>query len=258
MSSKGRAALDHKADPNGFFETQPEVTRAGMTIWNIQSGMRILQPGCGAGAIAKVLRREFGDGVEIIGVEIDKKRAKKAAAARVRITCGALRELPVYNDVVHQDFFEFQNPFEKKFDFAIENPSFSIWLPVAERCFEMADRTSLLIPWNAAASKMRALFWAQHPAYMRVLSKRPSFCISVKCMYSVAKNVARDGGNLCTFQELIPLSAKPKKKCPKCGEPTISTRSDSNEYSWTNWGPDITRNLWDPLETPEPHPDDKP
>lgn len=261
MSSKGRAAEGYVADPNGFFETPPQVTRAGMTFWGIQPGQRILQPGCGTGAIAKVLRREYGKDVTIVGVEIDKARAKKAAKAKVRREWTMPEEgeetLPVYDEVVHMDFFEYQGLAAGKFDWAIENPSFAIWLKVAERCFWLADRTSLLIPWNSASSKGRADWWSQHPAYLRVLSKRPSFAISVKCVYSNGKRAAKAGANLCTFQELIPLSQKPKKECPVCGEPTETTRSDSNEYCWATWSTDVTHNRWDPLETPPLNEDDQ-
>lgn len=256
MSSKGRGASDYKADPHGFFETQPQVTRAGMTFWGIQPGWRILQPGCGTGAIAKVLRREYGSSITIVGVEIDKARAKKAAKATV-FKQDWSEKLHVYDDVVHKDYFEYPGLASGKFDFAIENPDFSIWLPVAERCFEHAERTSLLIPWNSASSKGRAVWWPKHPAHLRVLSKRPSFAISVKCVNSNGKAADAAGVKLCTYQELIPLSGTPKRECPICGEGTYTTRSDSNEYCWATWATDITHNRWDPLETPAPHPDDQ-
>lgn len=261
MSSKGRAAADYKADPHGFFETQSTVTRAAMSFLDIKPGMRILQCGCGNGAIAKVLRREYGSAIEIVGVEIDKGRARKAQSAKVGRAAQDVSpdskqrdSLSVFDDVVHMDFLKYAP--EKRFDLCIENPSFSIWLPVAEQAFKLSDRTSLLIPWNSAASMERAPWWNQHPAYMRVLSKRPSFAISVKCVYTSADRAEADGVARCSFQELIGLSAKPKRKCPKCDGDTKTTRSDSNEYCWSLWAPDITRNMWDPLPTPELHPDD--
>jgi hypothetical protein len=263
MSSKGRAAADYKADPHGFFETQSTVTRAAMSFLDIKPGMRILQCGCGNGAIAKVLRTQYGMDIEIVGVEIDKGRAKKAdkATANKWVTDELLRDkravmgkMPVFNEVVHTDFLKYSP--DRRFDLCIENPSFSIWLPVAEQAFKVADRTTLLIPWNSAASMERAAWWQKNPAYMRVLSKRPSFAISVKCVYTNADAAERDGMARCTFQELIGLSSKPKSKCPKCGGATKTTRSDSNEYCWSYWAPEITFNRWDPLPTPELHPDD--
>lgn len=261
MSSRGRAAADYQADPHGFFETQSTVTRAAMSFLDIKPGMRILQCGCGNGAIAKVLRREHGSDIEIVGVEIDKGRARKARSAKVgRPVPGAATEsrqrdsLPVFNEVVHMDFLKYEP--DKRFDLSMENPSFSIWLPVAEQSFKVADRTALLIPWNSAASMERATWWESHPAYMRVLSKRPSFAISVKCIYTSADAAERDGVERCSFQELVGLSEKPKAKCPKCDGATKTTRSDSNEYCWAYWAPEITRNMWDPLKTPPLHPDD--
>lgn len=257
MSSKGRGASDYVPDPKGFYETQPQVTRAGMSFWNIQPGMSILQPGCGSGAIAKVLRREYGDNLEIIGVEIDKVRARKSSKARVqhRGQDGQLKSLSVYNEVVHMDFFDYDP--QRQFDFAIENPAFPIWLKVSEKCFTLAKRTSLLIPWNAAASKDRAPWWRAHPGYSRVLNPRPSFARSVKCAYTSAKRAKADGAAVCSFQEMVPLSDKHKTECPLCGAYTMSTTTDSNEYSWTLWAPEITKNCWDPLDTPPPNPDDQ-
>lgn len=250
MSSKGRGADGYKADPLGFFQTQPQVTRAALSYLGIKPGMRILEPGCGAGAIGKVLREEYGPAIEIVGVEIDKKRAKKAQAATVAWgKLGSQRQLPVFDDVLQADFL--QVSVARKFDLSLTNPSFAIWLPVAMQSFGLAPRTTLLVPWNSAASKKRATWWSDHPAYLRLLSRRPSFAISVKCEAANGKRARDLGVKLCDYQVLIALDAKPKKLCPKCGLKTTTTHSDSNEYCWANWGPDIEFNRWDPLETPE-------
>jgi predicted RNA methylase len=251
MSSKGRAAEDYKADPNGFFETQSQVTRAGATLWGIQPGMVILEPGCGNGAIAKVLRRMYGASIIIIGIEIDKGRAKTASKSKTKT------RVPIFDEVIHKSYFDVDpNSFSMTIDRVITNPSFSIWLKVAEHSFKISSFTSLLIPWNSCASMERAQWWLQHPARARVLSKRPSFAISVKCVHANGKAASAAGVELCSYQELIGLSMTPAKECPICGSPTRTTRSDSNEYSWTTWAPEFTSNTWDPLETPPPHPDD--
>lgn len=250
MSSRGRAAEGYTPDPQGFYQTQPQVTRAALSYLNIQPGMRILEPGCGTGAIGKVLREQFGTSIEIVGVEIDKKRARKAEAATVRPDPNSTLTLPVFDDVYQQDFLQAPSTDWKRFDLSFTNPSFSIWLPCADKCFEVADRTTLLLPWNAAASKRRATWWEVHPAYLRLLSRRPSFAISVKCEATNGKRAKALGVELCSYQVLIALDAKPKKICPKCGLKTTTTSSDSNEYAWANWAPDITFNRWDPLETP--------
>lgn len=262
MSSKGRSAAGYKPDPNGFFETQPQVTRAILPFLGIKSGARILQPGCGTGAIAKVLRREYGASITIVGVEIDGARAKKARAAKVIHQASASQnwtKIPVYDLVVTGDFFSYQA--QERFDLAIENPSFGIWLPVTERCFELADQTCMLIPWNSAASKGRVNWWLSHPAYNRVLSPRPSFARSVKCIYTNprrVKSAQESGGDAqpCAFQELIALSDTPKDTCPLCGAATTTISSDSNEYCWAHWSPAVTHNRWDPLPLPDMHLDD--
>lgn len=267
MSSRGRSAEGYKSDPKGFFETQPTVTRAGMTLWNIEPGMTILEPGCGNGAIARVLRRQYGRDIKIVGIEIDKARAKKALSAKITIPAScqnaAWHGVPslVFDDVIHEDCFRVNAPELAargltKIDRIITNPSFSIWKEVAEHSFTLCDFTSLLIPWNTCASIDRVDWWLQHPARCRVISPRPSFAASVKCVYTNAKAASAAGVSPCTFQEMIALSAKPKRECPICGEKTTVVRSDSNEYSWTTWAPGILSNSWDPILQPDPHPDD--
>jgi SAM-dependent methyltransferase len=237
MSAKGRAASGYVPDPNGFFSTQPRVTRAILPHLGIRPGMRILEPSCGKGAIARVLREEYGKTIVIVGIEIDKRRAAQARKAKVG-------ELAVFDLVEATDLFKVKpEEFEAPFDIAITNPSFSIWLPVAEHCFQFAPTTTLLLPLNAISSKKRSDWWRAHPAHLRVLSKRPSFAISVKCILAKKKQ--------CSYQELIALDAKPKKQCPLCGERTETTSSDASEYCWATWGPEITRGLWDPIDTPE-------
>ena len=247
MSAKGRAAEGYVPDPNGFFQTQPQVTRAILPFLGIERGMSILEPSCGKGAIAKVLRETYGDILTIVGVEIDKKRA--ALARKAWVSDGDGSKLPVFNEVITSDFFKVAA--DRSFDLCLTNPSFEIWLPMADHCFNFAPRTTFLLPWNAASSKKRAAWWRQHPAHLRVLSKRPSFAISVKCIHSNARRAHAAGVSPCTFQELIALDEKPKKECPICGERTETTSSDASEYCWSSWAPEITRGLWDVIDTPE-------
>lgn len=258
MSAKGRAAEGYTPDPNGFFQTQPQVTRAILPFLGIEPGMRILEPSCGKGAIAKVLRETYGNKITIVGVEIDKKRSGFARRAKVEVpsdkddTIDAYFTEQVFDDVIHSDFYKVtRTDHFGPFDLVITNPSFEIWLPFANHSFSFAPRTTFLLPWNAASSKKRATWWREHPAHLRVLSKRPSFAISVKCVYSNARRAHAAGANPCTFQELIALDEKPKKECPICGERTETTSSDASEYCWASWAPDITRGLWDVIDTPD-------
>lgn len=252
MSSKGRSASGYTPDPSGFFATQPQTTRALLPYLGIAPGMRILEPSCGKGAIAKVLREAYGKSIEIVGVEIDKRRAaaaRKLKASWVESSVHAEfeEEVDVFNDVIVGDFFaQVPRGAGAPYDRVVTNPSFSIWLPFAEHCWKFGQHTTLLLPFNAAASKGRSQWWRDHPAHLRVLSKRPSFAISVKCTMASKKNKA-----VCSFQELVALDAKPKKTCPLCGEATETTRSDSSEYAWVTWAPDVTRGLWDTIDTPE-------
>ncbi len=257
MSAKGRAAEGYVPDPNGFFATQPQVTRAILPFLGIKPGMRILEPSCGKGAIAKVLREEYGESVEIVGVEIDRKRATQARKARA--DCSDQHEdksLLVFDTVVHQSFYDCTpEGLGAPYDVVLTNPDFAIWLPFAEHCFGFGPSVTLLLPFNSMASKKRAPWWREHPAHMRVLSKRPSFAISVKCIASTNEG-RKLGLARCEFQELVALDAKIPKVCPECAERIITTSSDASEYAWANWGPEITRGLWDVIDTPT-KPDDQ-
>lgn len=245
LSARGRAAEGYVADPTGFFATQPQVTRAALPFLGIKPGMRILEPSCGKGAIGKVLREVYGGSVTITGVEIDKKRAKAAAKATVLDTFSSLQPTPVlkvFDKVICSDFYKVE---PEPYDLLLTNPSFSIWQPFADHCFKFGP-TTLLLPFNVAASKKRMQWWHEHPAFLRVLSKRPSFAISVKCVMATKKNKFQ-----CDFQEMIGLDEAPRETCPQCDSRITTTRSDASEYCWASWGPDITEKRWDVIETPE-------
>ncbi len=237
MSSKGRAASGYKPDKTGFFRTPEYSTRAVLPKLGIEPGMRILESGCGKGDIAKVLREEFGSSIEITGIEIDKKRARFAEKAKAG-------DLKVFDHVICHDFLTLEPPSETtKFDIDLSNPWFAIFQKVAEQSFRFCKRTCLLLPTGALASKGRFDWWEKYPAHMRVLDKRPSFAISVKCS---------TGKDNCAFQELIEIDAKPKKICPACGADTETVTADSNEYAFFEWSPAITEGRWSGLRTPTP------
>ncbi len=247
MSAKGRAAEGYQPDKTGFFETPEYSTRAVLPKLNIKPGMRLLDSGCGRGAIARVLREEFAMSVHITGIEINAKRAAYARKAKVD-------NMLVFDEVIHHDFLELQPPPEnEKYDLELGNPWFKIFQKVAEQSFAFCKRTCLLLPTGALASKGRFDWWEKYPAHMRVLDKRPSFAKSIKCSL---------GKDNCSYQEVIPVYETRKKHCPVCAEngvesKTTETSSDSNEYGFFEWGPDITHGLWSGLRTPAPKKQEK-
>jgi len=249
MSSKGRAAAGYKPDPTGFFATPEYSTRAVLPKLGIKPGMRILESGCGKGAIARVLREEFGKDLHITGVEIDKKRAalaRKAKAKWVRVTDEAEfeEESLVFDAVITGDFLKLTPPSDfEKFDLDLSNPWFVIFQKVAEQSFRFCKRTCLLLPVGSLASKGRFDWWEKYPAHMRILDKRPSFAKSVKCS---------TGKDNCSYQVLVATDESHEKICPLCGESTTMTSSDSNEYGFFEWGPEITEGKWSGLRTPSP------
>ena len=237
MSAKGRAAEGYVPDSTGFFQTPEYSTRAVIPKLDIKPGMRILESGCGKGAIARALREEFGDSINITGIEIDKKRARYAQRSKVN---GQL----IFNSVITGDFLKLTPPADfEKFDLDLSNPWFKIFQQVAEQSFKFCKRTCLLLPVNSLASKGRFDWWEKHPAHMRILDKRPSFARSVKCS---------TGKDTCSYQVLVAIDEEYARACPLCGEPTTSTSSDSNEYGFFEWGPHITEGKWSGLRTPLP------
>ena len=240
MSSKGRAAEGYKPDKTGFFETPEYSVRAVLPKLDIKTGYRILESGCGRGAIAKVLREEFGAAITITGIEINTKRA--AYARKLRVS-----GVPVFDEVITHDFLALAAP-EEKYDLDLSNPWFAIFQKVAEQSFLFSKRTCLLLPTGALATKGRFDWWEKYPAHMRVLDKRPSFAKSIKCS---------TGKDNCSYQELIPVYEKRKMLCPVCAEQAIDSKttevtSDSVEYAFFEWGEHITHGLWSGLRTPAP------
>lgn len=239
MSSKGRAAAGYRPEPTGFFQTPEYSIRAVIPKLDIRTGMRILESGCGKGAIARVLREEFGDSIEITGTEINAARAKQARKAKVD-------GKPIFNEVITADFLSLVPPGEpgsdfEQFDLDLSNPWFAIFQKVAEQSFKFCKRTCLLLPVGSLASKGRFDWWEKYPAHMRILDKRPSFAKSVKCS---------TGKDNCSYQVLIAIDETHEKVCPLCGEATTMTSSDSNEYGFFEWGPEITEGKWSGLRTP--------
>jgi hypothetical protein len=100
-------------------------------------------------------------------------------------------------------------------------------VPFAEKCFEHAATTALLLRLAVVASQKRATFWQAHPADIYVLSKRPSFAVFLKCPKRLA----------CQWTAVLYPDDPRPTVCPKCGEKLKVTTSDSADYAWFVWGP---------------------
>ncbi len=120
-------------------------------------GMRILDPGCGTGAILRAMGAAFPEN-EIVGLEKDQARFDAASAST---------DLPV----MRGDFFLHA----EKYDLIISNPPYSHALEFVQHALTLAPLVCMLLrlPW--LASQRRAAWHRENPAHVNVLPKRPSF-----------------------------------------------------------------------------------
>jgi SAM-dependent methyltransferase len=141
-----------------FYETPSWAIRALRPVLPIVEGVtRILDPGCGTGAIIRELGAMYPEN-EIIGLEIEEWRFKAAAEST---------DLPVSQG----DFFKLQ----EKFDVIVANPPYSQAIEFVQHAITLAPVVCMLLrlPW--LASIRRAQWHRDNPAHVCVLPKRPSF-----------------------------------------------------------------------------------
>lgn len=140
-----------------FYETPSWAIRAVFPMLPPLEGKRILDPGCGTGAILRAVGAAFPES-EIVGLEKDRARFE---------ACQASTDLPV----VLGDF----NHHADRYDFIISNPPYSYAIEFVQHALRLAPVVCMLLrlPW--LASQRRAEWHRENPAHVCVLPKRPSF-----------------------------------------------------------------------------------
>ncbi len=140
-----------------FYETPSWAIRAVLPALPPVDGLRILDPGCGTGAILRELGAAFPEN-EIVGLEKDRARFEAASAST---------ELPI----ILGDFFSHA----EKYDLIVSNPPYSYALEFVQHALTLAPLVCMLLrlPW--LASQRRADWHRENPAHVNVLPKRPSF-----------------------------------------------------------------------------------
>jgi SAM-dependent methyltransferase len=169
MSATGRkrsapGAQQTVRDPRDFYNTPAWAVRAILPF--LPTGGVILDPGCGSGAIMKVLLETIYDSEDrVVGIELDETLAKSAYEA-------------TEGDVMNRDFLK-ETFGGDSFDLVIGNPPYSLAMEFVEHSLDLACGRGgtvamlLRLPW--AASQSRAEFHRARPADIYVLPKRPSF-----------------------------------------------------------------------------------
>lgn len=168
MSATGRGAERRELD---FYETPLWATRAIMPALGLPR--RVVDLGCGGGAIGHALRAVWGNSVSITGVELD--HARNIEASLSRTADGAL----VYDAVDELDVL--LSPLSKHegaYDLVISNPPYTHareFIDVARRFVRTGGRIAFLLRIGFAASIERFAWHQANPSDVHILSRRPGF-----------------------------------------------------------------------------------
>lgn len=144
-----------------FYETPAWAVRAIVPVLPWKDGMRVLDPGCGSGAILRELSRpQSGRGVaqlSFLGIEKDQARYDQAKSTGLNVRQG--------------DFFYH----DEKHDLIVGNPPYSHALEFVQHAIMLAPVVCMLLrlPW--LASQRRAQWHRENPCHVNVLPRRPSF-----------------------------------------------------------------------------------
>ena len=140
-----------------FYETPSWAVRAILPELRVDATCKILDPGCGTGAILRVLGAAFPENY-VQGIEKDEARYE---------ACAASTDL----DVEHGCFFSHQT----KWDLIVCNPPYVIAQEFVQHALTLAPLVCMLLrlPW--IASQSRADWHRDNPAHINILPRRPSF-----------------------------------------------------------------------------------
>ncbi len=216
--------------PDDSYATPEWCTR--LLLPYLQRG-DVLDPCCGAGAIAKPVFEAWGGPhdvyLSIDGIELDDSRVNAAL------------EAGYFDQVVQNDYLT--RPKGRHYPLIITNPPFSLAMPFLEKAMQEADTVAFLLRLAWLAGVERSTFHQQHPCDVVVLPRRPSFAKYVSCADTSIdpdfKPVPPDYEIplKCGWHEAMPPGTPKPKKCPQCGAKTKATSSDSADYGWFVWGP---------------------
>lgn len=237
MSATNRSDV---RDPDDHYATPPWATRAILRLLPRTPGP-VLEPGCGAGNILDVLR---DSGRDVVGIELNAKRAHEARVRGHRVWEGNfLLGYSIPRRIFEEHLCTF-DPALQKFPLIVGNPPYSLAREFVDRSRELlapGGTIAFLLRMGFAESIERAQWHRDHPADLKILPKRPSFCAVVSCVKASAK-----GGATCSYREAFAIGASTPKFCPRCGAKVKVTRSDSAVYSWWLFS-DNARNTWSVL-----------
>lgn len=217
-------------DPDDFYATPRWCVEAILPHLGDLTGKRVLEPGCGDGAIVRALPSHAAS---IVGVEMHEGRAAKAAA--------------LGRGIIHQtDYLAWaaEQP-AGSFDVAIGNPPFALAMDFVQATLRIAKTTAFLLrlPW--LASQGRADWMRTHTPSVHVLPKRPEFVMSVKCVRVPGRREQKkpwtDDVPRCTYEVYLPMTAERPRACPLCASKVTIATSDATDYMWAVWSESAPR-----------------
>lgn len=139
------------------------------------------------------------------------------------------------------DFLKAVGPF----DCIVTNPPFSIAKSFVTHSLKIAEETFMLLRLNFLGAKERKEWWKKHePNALFVLSERPNFVISVKCITKgIIPHLVGQEPKKCDYKKFFSIEEKDliPRKCPCCEGKLVKTSSDSCEYAWYYWGSRYSR-----------------
>ncbi len=228
MSATGRSDVRETDD---FYETPAWVVDA--ILPHLPSGGRVLDPGCGSGAILRaIMATPPFVHADLHGVEIDEKRAEDARD----LFSSPSTPTPFFGDALRHhvmvgDFTCGVACPLMPFDLVVGNPPFKYAMAFVLRSLDLArpfrGTVAMLLRMNWLASQERMAFHREQPADLFVLPRRPSFCASLRCKSKLA----------CGWRVMQRVDAPRARECPRCESPVLVTTSDSTEYAWFVWSP---------------------
>lgn len=179
----------------------------------------VLEPSAGNGAIVDELRAFGFPSESIEAVELDPKRAD-ASGAR----CA--------------DFLTVEP--DPRFELVITNPPFSLAMEFAKHALQFlrpGGTLALLLRLNWLGSEDRSEWLRANTPSVYVLSKRPPFAASIKCIGGAPPKVIDAHFGPCGFKQTLSLDAARPKRCPECDGKIRTTTTDATEYAWMVWRP---------------------